>query len=523
MIVFDNIYYLLLLLLIPILVLAQKKYVLWQKTTQNNFGTPSALKKLTNNNNKKYQISFLLKILVLVFIILALSNPKFGEKLEKVNTKGVEVVFVLDVSKSMLCNDVAPNRLAQAKQIITQTIDQLKSDRVGMIAYASSAYPVLPMTTDYGLAKMHTNTLSTDIISSQGTDIQTALEKSVAFFDNPNSGKAIILLTDGEDHESGKVDIKSIVKSKNIKIIPVGIGTVSGGNIIFTDEYGVDQIKKDENNNVVVTKLQTQFLEQIANDSKTKLVLNQSLSDKVSNITNQLNKVEKQEYKAQQFAQRKSQFQWFIGLALLVLTVNFMYQNNFFKVLKNLKFVCLFFTIPFYGQQNTIQEKNFRENIANKTVVAKQSNYNIGNKIYQFKKPKEAVLFYKNYQKLAKNNKEKHIVNHNLGNAYMQQKKYKEAVNAYKDALRANPKDEQTRYNFALAKKMLEKNPPKPKKNNKPKDNKKQQPNNKPKPNPAKDRMDNVLQAINEQEKKVQEKANKNKDENKQKINAKDW
>lgn len=567
---FENPYYFIFLLLIPIGLVAQKKYLHWQTKKQAEFGNDKAVERLIVNASKnKQRLKFTLQMLAVFFLVIALVNPKLGSKLETVNAKGVEIVFAIDVSKSMLCKDVAPNRLEKTKQIITQIINSIGSDRIGIVAYAGSAYPVLPMTTDYELAKMFTQSVNTDLISSQGTAIESAVQTSVDFFDNPTSGKAIILFSDGEDHESPNFDVSKLTKAKNVKIITVGIGTKNGGNIEYVDEFGFQQVKKDLNGQVVITKLNEEVLQKIASESNSTYVYENQISKAVSSIKNALTNVEQQEFKAQQLAQQQSQFQWFLGIAFLLLLIDFFMMNQDFKGFHakkwltskkfNLVLVFLFVSATTFAQEKTMnsqqKEKQLRIVKSKEKAQKEKAEYNLGNTIYKNKKYSEAITNYKNASQLAKTNSEKHKAFHNLGNAYMQDKNYKSAVESYKKALKANSKDEKTRYNLALAKKMLEKNPPKPKPKNKNKDKKddknkdkkegkdkdkknkdkngdkdkkdgKAKEKNKEqqkKPSANKQRMDNVLKAIGNDEKKVQEKINANKTKTNTKVSEKDW
>ena len=567
---FENPYYFILLLLIPIGLVAQNKYLHWQTKKQAEFGNDKAVERLIVNASKnKQRLKFTLQMLAVFFLVIALVNPKLGSKLETVNAKGVEIVFAIDVSKSMLCKDVAKNRLEKTKQIITQIINSIGSDRIGIVAYAGSAYPVLPMTTDYELAKMFTQSVNTDLISSQGTAIESAVQTSVDFFDNPTSGKAIILFSDGEDHESPNFDVSKLTKAKNVKIITVGIGTKNGGNIEYVDEFGFQQVKKDLNGQVVITKLNEEVLQKIASESNSTYVYENQISKAVSSIKNALTNVEQQEFKAQQLAQQQSQFQWFLGIAFLLLLIDFFMMNQDFKGFHakkwltskkfNLVLVFLFVSATTFAQEKTMdsqqKEKQLRIVKSKEKAQKEKAEYNLGNTIYKNKKYSEAITNYKNASQLAKTNSEKHKAFHNLGNAYMQDKNYKSAVESYKKALKANSKDEQTRYNLALAKKMLEKNPPKPKPKNKNKDKKddknkdkkegkdkdkknkdkngdkdkkdgKDKEKNKEqqkKPSANKQRMDNVLKAIGNDEKKVQEKINANKTKTNTKVSEKDW
>ena len=547
---FESPYYFILLLLIPIGIVAQNSYVKWQAEKQAAFGEEQAMEKLFVRASKnKPKIKFMLQIMAIFFIVLALVNPKLGSKVETVPAKGVEIVFAIDVSKSMLCVDVQPNRLEKSKQIITQIINSIGSDRIGIVAYAGSAYPVLPMTTDYELAKMFTQSMNTDIISSQGTAIESAIQTSVDFFDNPTSGKAIILLSDGEDHENTSFDVSKLTKEKNVKIITVGIGTLNGGTIEFVDELGFQQVKKDKNGQVVTTKLNEEVLQKIASETNGTYCNDTQISKVVATIKSALVSVKQQEFKAQQLAQKQSQFQWFLGIAFVLLLLEFFITNQKFKgfFIKNwfqnkqisLVFLLFFVSASAFSQENKSvnfqqKEKQLRVIKAKEKKQKQQAEYNLGNTIYKNKKYSEAITNYKNAAQTAKNNLQKHKAYHNLGNAYMQDKNYKLAFDSYKNALKANSKDEKTRYNLALAKKLLKKYPPKPnpKKKKKDKENKqkkdKENSNKKDKKTPKKpsankQRMDNVLKAISNEEKKVQEKVNANKTKTNTTITEKDW
>lgn len=549
---FESPYYFILVLLLPIGLVAQKAYVKWQTEKQAVFSEPKALEKLLVNSPKQIsRIKFMLQIMAVFFIVLALVNPKLGSKVETVPAKGVEIVFAIDVSKSMLCKDIQPNRLEKSKQIMTQMIESIGSDRIGIVAYAGSAYPVLPMTTDYELAKMFTQSINTNLISSQGTAIESAIQTSVDFFDNPTSGKAIILFSDGEDHQNASFDISKVTKEKNVKIITVGVGTSNGGTIEFEDELGFQQVKKDKNGQVVITKLNQEILQKIASETNGTYCNDNQISKVVASIKSALASVKQQEFKAQQLAQKQSQFQWFLGIAFLLLLLEFFITNSNFNI-KNWfskhqahLFLLVFLTsgMAFSQEKNTDnsqqKEKQLRWIKAKEKKQKQPAEYNLGNTIYKNKKYAEAISNYKNAALIANTSAQKHKAYHNLGNAYMQDKNYKLAVASYKNALKANAKDEKTRYNLALAKKLLKKYPPKPnpknknkKKNQKDKkqqdkkdkqDNKNKEKSQPKKPSANKQRMDNVLKAISNEEKKVQEKVNANKTKTNTTSTEKDW
>jgi Ca-activated chloride channel family protein len=405
------------------------------------------------------------------------------------------------------------------------------------------------MTTDYELAKMFTQSMNTDIISSQGTAIESAIQTSVDFFDNPTSGKAIILLSDGEDHENTTFDVSKVTKEKNVKIITVGIGTSNGGTIEFVDELGFQQVKKDKNGQVVTTKLNEEVLQKIASETNGTYCNDTQISKVVATIKSALASVKQQEFKAQQLAQKQSQFQRFLGIAFLLLLLEFFITNQKFKGFHiknrfqnkqiNLVFLLFFVSATAFSQENKTvnfqqKEKQLRLIKAKEKKKKQPAEYNLGNTIYKNKKYAEAISNYKNAALIANSSAQKHKAYHNLGNAYMQDKNYKSAVASYKNALKANAKDEKTRYNLALAKKLLKKYPPKPnpKKNKKDKEDKKKNDKDKSKnkdkktpkkPSANKQRMDNVLKAISNEEKKVQEKVNANKAKTNTTSTEKDW
>jgi Mg-chelatase subunit ChlD len=325
MVAFENPTYLLLLLVLPVFWFAQKKYVLWQQKTQEAFANKNALEKLLVNQSKNRILKNYLFLGAVFFLILALANPKFGTRVENVKGKGVELVFAVDVSKSMLCKDIQPSRLEKTKQLVSQIINQLGTDRIGMIAYAGDAFPIMPMSNDYSLAKMHLQSLNTDIVSSQGTAIAYALEMGISFFDNPKSGKAIILLTDGEDHGEDAEDLATEAKKKGIKIITIGIGTEKGGTISVVDQLGNEQVKRDKEGQVVITKLNASSLKEIAQKGSGNYIYGTSSNEVISQLKDNLEKIEKTEFKSQQLAQKQSQFQWFLALAIVLLCIDFFF------------------------------------------------------------------------------------------------------------------------------------------------------------------------------------------------------
>jgi Ca-activated chloride channel family protein len=317
----DEKIYLYFLAVIPLIVLLFLFNLYWKRKKQREFGDVELVKKLSPEKSVfKSVLKFTVLLLALASLIIALANPKIGTKMETVKREGIDIVFAIDVSKSMLAEDMAPNRLDKTKQIVSQIINQLGSDRIGMVAYAGSAFPVLPITTDYGVAKMYLQGMNTDMVSSQGTSLEDAIKLSANFFDKGNTtNKLIILVSDGEDHSEGyEGAIEEAVKVK-AKIITIGVGTEKGGPIPLKRNGVVESFKRDQNDEVVVTKLNPEILKEIGKGTKGGYVYGGNTKEVLDYVKNALDNIEKTEFETTQVADFQSQFQWFLGIAFLLL------------------------------------------------------------------------------------------------------------------------------------------------------------------------------------------------------------
>ncbi len=320
----DHPYYFYLLVLIPVLILLFLAHKLWQKKVRKNFGDLALLKKMAPERSRtKRGLKLLLWCLALLFISIGLVNPRVGSRLENIKREGIDLVFALDVSKSMLTEDVRPNRLEKAKLIISRSLDNLVGDRVGMIIYAGQAYPQLPITTDYGAARLFLRTVNTDIIPSQGTAIADAIDMAIDFFDDDQQkNRLLVILTDGEDHEAGYEPLAKEAAAKGIKIITIGVGTEKGAPIPDVRNGQNVGFKRDQNNEVVISKLEKDVLIDIAQSTNGKYVLGSSVSGTVEGLINEIQSMEKQEFESQVFADYEDQFQWFLAIALLFLLID---------------------------------------------------------------------------------------------------------------------------------------------------------------------------------------------------------
>jgi Ca-activated chloride channel homolog len=321
---FDEKKYFYLFVLLPVMGLIFAWYWFWKYKKQKSFGSKNLLSRLAPETSVfKPSLKFFLVLLTLSALTLALVNPKIGSKMETVKREGIDIVFAVDVSKSMLAEDVAPNRLEKTKQIVSQIINQLGSDRIGIVAYAGAAFPLLPITTDYGVAKMYLQSMNTDMVSSMGTSLQEALDLSLDFFDEESeTSKLIVLISDGEDHEQGWQAAVERAYKMNAKIISIGVGTEKGGPIPLKRGGVVQSFKRDWNDEVVITQLNQENLKQIAAGTKGGYVLGNNTKEVLDYVNKALENIEKTEFETTQVADFKSQFQWFLGIAFVLLWID---------------------------------------------------------------------------------------------------------------------------------------------------------------------------------------------------------
>lgn len=254
---------------------------------------------------------------------LALVNPKIGTKLETVRSQGVDIVFAVDVSKSMLAEDIAPNRLEKSKQLVTQIINSLASDRIGIIAYAGKAFPQLPITTDYASAKMFLQNMNTDMLSSQGTAISEAIQLAKTYYDNEEqANRVLIIISDGEDHDGEALDVAEEANEQGIRILTVGVGDTKGGPIPIKRNGVILNYKKDNNGETVITRLNETTLKEIAAEANGVYINGSNTAEVVKIIKDELDKMDKQEFESKQIADFKDQFQWFLGLGIFLLFID---------------------------------------------------------------------------------------------------------------------------------------------------------------------------------------------------------
>lgn len=311
--------------LLPILWLGYLWVSNWKKKTQTTFASSKILDALSPNRSRfKPFLKLVLLSLGFSCLVIGLVNPKIGTQLETVKREGVDIVFAIDVSKSMLAEDIAPNRLEKAKRLVSALLNDLASDRVGIIAYAAQAVPQLPITTDYGAAKMFLQALNTDMLSSQGTAIDAAIDLASTYFDDEEqTNRVVFILSDGEDHaEDGTIDAAQRANALGIKVYGLGVGTEKGAPIPIKRNGIVESYKKDENDEVVITQRNAQVLTSIAESTNASYLDGNDTQAVLAFVREELKQMEKKEFEAKKFVSYKDRFQPFLIAGFLLFLID---------------------------------------------------------------------------------------------------------------------------------------------------------------------------------------------------------
>ena len=310
---------------------------IWKSNIQDNFLSKNALMRLSPNiSSFKPYLRIFTILFCLIFLVLAMINPQMGTKMETFKRFGVDIVFAVDVSRSMLAEDIVPNRLEKSKQLVNQIINTLNGDRIGIVAYAGKAFPQLPITTDYSSGKMFLQSMNTDMISSQGTAIDEAIQLATNYYDDESKiERILIIISDGEDHNDVSVDMAKIASEKGIIIYTIGVGKEKGAPIPIKKNGIIQSYKKDNKGEVVITKLNRQVLVDIANQTGGEFIDGTETKFVVNRIGEILKETEKKEFESKKFSEYKDQFQWFLAIGLLLLFIEiFLFDSKTFWVKK---------------------------------------------------------------------------------------------------------------------------------------------------------------------------------------------
>ncbi len=549
---FQYIEYLIALAAIPVLLVMYLLVLNWKKRTIKKIGDPILVKEMIKNYApQKFALKFVLILFAFASGVVALANLRSPKGVEQVNRNGIDVMIAIDVSKSMLAQDIKPNRLERAKQALSKLIDKLSNDRVGIVVFAGRAYLQMPLTGDHGAAKMYLSSASTEIVPTQGTVISDALKMCSSAMDSKEKKyKAVILISDGEDHDEGAIKTAAQMAEDGIVINTVGIGSPQGSVII--DDV-TNQEKLDANGNTVITKLNEDELKSIAEKGHGTYQLFTNTDELVTKLDAQLGSMDQRTVTEDSLVNYKNYFPWFLGLALILLVIEIFISERKGINVKRLKVVktpaslallliafCLLPVISSAQEDKKLikqgneayEKKEYDKAIqdyqqaSEKSPANSTAQYNLGNAFYKSKKTDEAVQAYDNAVVNADNKLDKSNSFYNKGVVLQNNKKLPDCIDAYKNALKLNPQNEDARQNLQKALKQQKDEQKKENKDNKdekkPKDDKKQQDKDKqkqdekkddqPKPQPSKltkQDAEEKLKALLQQEKNLQDRLRK--------------
>jgi Ca-activated chloride channel family protein len=335
---FAHTYYFYLFLLVPALTALFIWYLLWRRNALSRFGEWAIVRQLLPEASvPKLVLKFALAMLAAAFLVLTLAGPQTGSRIEKAHRKGIDLMIALDVSNSMLAEDIKPNRLERSKQSILRLIDQLDGDRIGIIVFAGKAYTQLPITTDYAAAKLFVSAISTDIIPTQGTAIGDAITRAIASYGDTKNNKAIIIITDGEDHQGDVLEQAETAAKAGILIYTIGMGLPDGAPIPVYNGKVMTGYKKDGSGNIIVSRLDEALLQQIATAGKGIYVRASNSEAGLRPIMEEIGKIQETEIESRQFTDYESRFQYFLAFAILLLVLDLFIFEKKTKWLKNFR------------------------------------------------------------------------------------------------------------------------------------------------------------------------------------------
>lgn len=302
----------------------------WKEKARLAYAGESLLSHIIPRLSKqKAFVKFSLYCFALFLVIIGLANPQMGTKLEEIKREGVDIVIALDVSNSMMAEDFKPNRLSRAKRAIEKLVENLKSDRIGIVVFAGEAFIQLPITSDYSAAKLYTSTIGTNSVPTQGTAVGAAIDLSVkALNHDEGKNKAIIVISDGENHEDDAVKAAGEALNKGIVVHTIGMGSAQGAPIPVYRGRNQVGFKEDRQGNTVVSRLDEAKLKEIAEAGNGVYVRATNSSTGLRSIFDQINALEKKEYESKQYTDFEDRFQPFIALALLILLIEFIVSGK---------------------------------------------------------------------------------------------------------------------------------------------------------------------------------------------------
>ena len=541
---FEDPIYLWLLWVLPVLVLV--RFIGWRRRNAKlkKLGDPELLKQLMPGISKyRPTVKFCLMLSALGLLIVMLARPQMGSKISHDKRQGIETIICLDISNSMMAEDVVPSRLEKSKMLIENLVDNFTNDKIGLVVFAGDAFVQLPITSDYVSAKMFLQNITPSLIQSQGTNIGEAIDlASKSFTQQANVGRAIILITDGENHEPGAKEAAEAAKKKGINVFILGIGNTQGAPI----PTGDGGYMKDNTGNTVMTALNENMCKELAQAGSGQYIHVDNTSDAEKMLNDDLTKLQKGDTSSVVYSEYDEQFQAVGILVILLLIIEICILDVKNPLLRNMKFfgkslgsrqglgwgektamLALLLVMSMasaqaqndrnlirqgnkaYRSQKWVQAETQYRKAISKNNKNPQAIYNLGNALLMQQKDSMAMNQYQQAAQVEPNKMRRAQSYHNMGVIMQNHREYVKAIECYKMALRCNPQDDATRYNLALCKKLLKNQPQQNNQNNQ--NNK----NNKDKNKQNKNDQDKNK----EQNKNDKDKNNKDKDKDKDKQN----
>ena len=533
---------------LPLLLAALWFLLGWKKKTVGRIGDPSLVQQLIGNFSRwRFLVKAGLVLLAFVIVVIGAGNPQKPGAMENVQRKGVDVMFVLDVSKSMLAQDVKPSRLDKAKQLLLLLTEKLENDRIGLVLFAGRSYLQMPLTSDHGAARMYIQQASPDAVPTQGTVIAEALKMANAAFNSKERKyKSILLVSDGEDHDPDALKTAKDLARDGVMINTVGIGSPDGSPII---DPATGETKKDEQGNTVISKLNEAELQQLADGTNGQYIRLDNVDDALITMTQQLDSAEKKSMSDAEFIDYISYFQWFMGAAfVLLLAEAFLSERRREKKAATaavpvraalVLLAVLAAVVPAAAQGGNAQLRSgnryYKKKELDKSLQQYQSavrqaptnptaNYNLGNAQFRKNNYDEAA---RAYDASVQHTQDKGLQEkgyYNKGVAMIKQKKLQESIDAWKQALKLNAADADARENLEKALIQLKQQQQQQQQNNQKKDQKdkkddkkdekkdqekQQQQQEQPKPQPSrlnKQQVEQLLKALEQKENDLQNK-----------------
>ena len=561
---FEDPIYLWLLVLIPVLALVRFVTYRNQKKRLRQFGDLKLLKDLMPDvSHFRPRVKFWLLLAALALLVVMLARPKMGTKISQEKRTGIETIIALDISNSMRAEDIIPSRLDRSKMMIENLVDHFTNDKIGLIVFAGDAFVQLPITSDFVSAKMFLSSIDPSMMATQGTDIAAAINMAVnSFTQEEGIGKAIIVITDGEDHEGGAMEAAEAARKKGMSVYVLGVGSTQGAPIPIP---GTGDYMKDNTGNTVMSALNEEMCRQVAQAGGGVYIHVENNSAAQQQLDNELDKLSKKETSTTVYSDFDEQFQAFGILALLLLILEICIFDRRNPLLKNLSLfkrkvaavllLLVAMSVSAQTDRQYIRQGNKQFNagdypnaeVSYRKAVEKnpknpQAAYNLGNALLAQKKDSAAIEQFQNASKLETNPLRKYQSFHNIGVICQSHKMYGEAIEAYKNALRLNPADDETRYNLILCKHEKQKqdqnkqNQDQNKQDQKQEDKKDQQKEDQnkdkdkqdqkkeqPKPQMSKDNAEQLLNAAMQQEKQTQDRLKKAQQQPQRRNILKNW